>query len=199
MKTRFVIVFLFFCLMSSKSLFATTSVDDDWVPYGNYVAEIVKITAVSDDECMASFIDGFNNKKKALDFKKDPIKIENVSNVDYKQLSEVGKDDLDITEIARSFEVLSLDCELTRVGNLPSDIEQAIAKEEIETKVSIDKEKIVIFGFSGEQVFRYTQVSKKQDGFIFVSDSGKTLKLSEIEDGLKLCTESVEYFLKRIN
>ena len=70
MKTRFVIVFLFFCLMSSKSLFATTSVDDDWVPYGNYVAEIVKITAVSDDDCMASFIDGFNNKKKGFGFQK---------------------------------------------------------------------------------------------------------------------------------
>lgn len=199
MKAGILTTFFSFCMMLSNCLFATTSVDDNGVPYGNYVAEIIKITAVSDNNCMASFIDGINNKKLALDFKKDPSKIGNISNIDNKQFSEAGKDNMDLAEISQSFEVLSLDCELTRVGNLPSDIEQAIAKGETETRISIDEDKIVLSDITGEQVFKYTKVNKEQGVFIFVSESGKTIKLSAVANGLKLFTESTEYLLKRIN
>lgn len=60
------------------SLFATginAANDNDGLPLGKYRAEVSKISTVSDNDCLKSFAQSFNEGLAVLDLGKEPVRL----------------------------------------------------------------------------------------------------------------------------
>lgn len=186
------------------SLFATginAANDNDGLPLGKYRAEVSKISTFSDNDCLKSFAQSFNEGLAVLDLGKEPVRLgDNTKPAEERENVTPLKAE-DIQGSASLTPIIEMNCEFKRIGELPSDFKETaerISKGEVaDCTVEITENAIVISNPSGEQSHKYTETRITNKGTMFMLADGGNAILEEHANSYLLKIKGFEYSMNK--